>query len=111
MTVVSEPAPVSARLKRPAGLVEIRDVLRYLQGDRFMPLQVAADYVGMRPRKLREILPAELRFRVSSKKILVRRSELDEFMERFRERPQGLERIVNDVVEDVLQKSIAKELP
>ena len=92
-------------MERPEGLVNISDVLHYLQADRYMPLREASAYAGMKPKLLRSILPPELVFRVSGRKILVKRSELDEFLERYRERPrQDLERIVNDLVEDVFRK-------
>ena len=63
--------------------------------DGYLPLKDAATYLGLKPRMLRNILPPQLRFRVSSKKILVKRSELDQFMEQYRELPQtDLDRIV-----------------
>ena len=103
MTAVSEPAPVSARLERPQGLVDICDVLKYLRQDYYDPsLREAAEYAGMKPRMLGRILPPELRVRLSSKKVLVRRSELDSFLDRFRERPQkDLQEIVDGALEAI----------
>ena len=92
-------------MRRPEGLLSIDEVLRYLEQDRFFTLKAAAVYLSMQPRKLQEILPPQFRFKVSCKKILIKKSELDEFMERFRERPQkDLGSIVDDVVEAVLGK-------
>ena len=92
-------------MRRPEGLLSIDEVLPYLESDRYLSLQEAAAYLSMRPRKLREILPPQLRFRVSSKKILVKKSELDELMNRFREQPQkDLKRLVDDALEAVLRK-------
>ena len=92
-------------MDKPAGVVSLDELLRYIESDRYLSLQEAAAYLSMKPRMLREILPPQLRFRVSSKKILVRKSELDEFMNRFREQPQkDLTRIVDDAVEAVFRK-------
>ena len=92
-------------MRRPEGQLSLDEVLRYLEQDGFKSLKEAAAYLSMKPRMLREILPPQLRFRVSGKKILVRKSELDEFMERFREMPRkDLTRIVDEVVEAVLKK-------
>ena len=91
---------------RPEGQISVDEVLRYLeQQDGYLSLQRAAAYLDMKPRKLREILPAELRFRVSGKTILVRKSELDQFLEKYRERPQAdLKRLADEAVEAVLRK-------
>ena len=92
-------------MRRPEGLLNFDDVLPYLRQDRFLSLKEAAAYLSMQPRKLREILPPQLRFRVSGKKILVRKSELDQFMEKYRERPQAdLKRLADEAVEAVLRK-------
>ena len=92
-------------MDKPEGMISVDEVLRYLEQDCYLPLRDAAAYVGMSPRKLSELLPAQLRFRVSGKKILVRKSELVAFMERYRERPQSdLAQIVDDAVEAVLGK-------
>ena len=74
----------------------------YLRQDRYLPLREAAAYLGMKPRKLREILPEHLLFRVSARKLLVRKGELDAFMERYRQGPQeDFKRIVDDALEAV----------
>ena len=91
--------------KRPSGSILVDEILHYLQHDRYMPLREAAEYAGMKPRKLREILPPQLRFRVSARKILVKRSELNEFMEKFREQPQtDLKHLVDEAVEAVIRE-------
>ena len=92
-------------MERPQGLVNISDILMYLEQDRFLSLTEAAAYLSMGPKKLRSILPAALRFRVSGKKIWVKKSEIDLLMEGFRERPQkDLKRLADEAVESVLGK-------
>ena len=91
--------------KRPGGSIPVDEILRYLQSDRYMPLREASAYAGMKPKLLRAILPPELVFRVSCRKILVRKSELDDFMQQYRERPQkDLTRLADEAVESVLGK-------
>ena len=93
---------------RPEGQISVDEILQYLRdlrADGYFSLARAAVYLDMKPRLLRDILPPELRFRVSGKKILVRKSELDEFMEKYRERPQAdLKRLADEAVEAVLRK-------
>ncbi len=92
-------------MERPEGLVSIGEILHYLEQDRYLSFREAAAYLSMGPKMLGEILPEQLRFRLSARKILIRKSELDEFMNQFRELPQNdLERIAEDAVERVLRK-------
>ena len=84
----------------------LQEALRVLQADRFMPMREAAEYVGMKPRKLREILPEHLLFRISSKKILVKKSELDQVLEQYRQSP---ERNLSEIAEDALKTVLGSE--
>ncbi len=64
-----------------------------------------SEYTGLSISTLRRIIPDYLRFRVSARKVLVKKSELDEWLEQFREQPrQHLKKLADEAVEAVLGK-------
>lgn len=72
--------------------------------DPYLPLQHLADYSGISVRSLRRALTDRLHplphYRLSTKKILVRRSEFDRWIQRFREVPAqvDLDRLIEDTL-------------
>jgi excisionase family DNA binding protein len=88
----------------PKGTIEIQEVLRYLACDRFLSKRSAAAYLGVSLRTLetqRDI--PRFRFGRNGAKILFKKSELDQWMERYRVVDDGpdIDRIVKEVLEGV----------
>jgi excisionase family DNA binding protein len=86
-----------------SGVVDIQEVLGYLNRDCFLDKRRAAEYLSVSPRLLeaRKDIP---RFRFGSGgKVLFKRSELDAWMEKYRVGIQidPLERIANEALEAV----------
>ena len=70
--------------------VSVREVLAYLETDRFMDLKEAAEYLPLSERTIRQHLNEIPHFRYG-KKIIFKKSELDRFMETFRVLDQDLD--------------------
>lgn len=88
-------------------VVDLRLLLSRLrtQEGGYIDLAAAATYMDLSVGTVRRIIPDHLKFRVSNRKVLIRKSELDEWLERFRQPPEeGLREIVDEVVSKVLSK-------
>ena len=72
------------------GTVSVREVLNFIESDRYLDLKEAAEYLPLSERTLREHLNEIPHFRYG-KKIIFRKSELDQWMETFRVRDQDLD--------------------
>ena len=89
------------------GIISVAEVLRHLQQDRYMSLLHAAEYLDLSERTLREHLPEIPRFKFGNK-WLFKKSDLDKWMEGFRVsvvQERGVDRIVDEVVAEILQGS------
>ena len=85
------------------GLITVREVLGYLDPDRYLDLAQASDYLAMSTRTIRDRLDAIPHYRVGSKMLLFKKSELDEWMLQYREGGNAeLDELVNETVADVL---------
>ncbi len=71
-------------------LISVREVLAYLETDRYMDLKEAAKYLRLSTKTLRIHL-SEIPHFNSGKKNIFRKSELDQWMETFRVRDQDLD--------------------
>jgi len=71
-------------------LVSVREVLNFIESDRYMDLTGAVEYLPLSERTIREHLNEIPHFRYG-KKIIFRKSELDQWMETFRVRDQNLD--------------------
>ena len=71
-------------------VVSVREVLNFIQSDRYMDLKEAAEYLPLSERTIRQHLNEIPHFRYG-KKIIFRRSELDQWIEGFRVRDQDLD--------------------
>ena len=92
-------------MSHPEGLVSVRGIRHCFESDRFMDLKEIAQYCAVSARMLQRILPSRLRIRISSRKIVAKKSEIDLWLEQFRERPQqDIEEIARQAVEAVLAK-------
>src|SRR5262249_2962556 len=90
----------------PTGLIDVRDVLKYVTMDRYMSKAEASHYLGFSVRTLeaRKDVP---RYQLQKgAKILFRKSELDQWMSRHRvcveNNDADLSRLVEGVLHDVL---------
>ena len=79
-------------------LISVREVLGYLETDRFMDLKEVTKYLPLSERTIREHLNGIPHFRYG-KKIIFRRSELDRWMETFRVRDQDLDQAMKKAEE------------
>jgi excisionase family DNA binding protein len=88
------------------GTVSVREILSYLERDRFFDKRQASDYLSLCVRSLEARLNEIPHFRVGAR-TLFKKSELDQWMERHRENPEAidLERLADEVVAQVLGRS------
>ena len=54
----------------------------------YLDWPAAAAYTGLSVSTLRRITPAKLKYRVGERKVLLRKSEIDDFLEQYREPPE-----------------------
>ena len=84
------------------GTVSVREILAYLDQDRYLSLAQASEYLGISTRTLRDRddLP---RYRVGKKILLFKKSELDTWLEQYREGGKAeLDELVNECLEKVI---------
>ncbi len=88
-------------IRQPAGVVSVAEVLLYLAQDRYLDKREAASYTSLSIRNLEARLAEIPHFRVG-KKILFKKSEIDKWMETYREGgTQNLDRIADEVIENI----------
>ncbi len=80
------------------GVVSVREVLNLIQSDRYMDLKEAAEYLPLSERTIRQHLNEIPCFRYG-KKIIFKKSELDQWMESFRVRDQDLDQAMKKAEE------------
>lgn len=85
------------------GTVSVREILAYLDGDRFLTKREVSEYLNLSFRTLDKLLRRLPHYRLGSK-LLFRKSEIDEWMEQFKEKTtnRDLDYLVDSVVESVL---------
>ena len=94
---------VAERERIELSLISVREVLPYLEQDRFFNLAEASKYLSMSTRTLRDRLDDIPHYRVGSKMLLFKRSELDEWMLQYREGGKDeLDDLVNETLVSVL---------
>ena len=82
-------------------VISVQEVLLYFSQDRYMNKREAAAYTSLSTRNLEARLSEIPHYRVG-KKILFKKSELDHWMEQFREGgTQNLDRIVDETLESL----------
>ena len=85
------------------GVVSVREVLAYVDQDRYFNLVGASGYLGFSQRTIRGLLDEIPHYRVGSKMLLFKKSELDEWMLQYREGGSAeLDDLVNDTLANVL---------
>jgi len=83
-------------------LISVREVLAYLDQDRYLNLAQASEYLSISTRTIRDRddIP---RYRIGTKMLLFKRSELDGWMAQYRE---GGDTELNQLVDETLEKVI-----
>jgi len=84
-------------------LISVREVLPYLAQDRYLNLTQASEYLSMSSRTLRDRLDDIPHYRVGSKLLLFKKSELDAWMLQYREGGKDeLDELVNETLAKVI---------
>jgi len=83
------------------GTVSVREILSYIDSDRYMTLERVLEYLPLSERNIRERLPEIPHYRVG-KRLLFKKSELDLWMENHRENGEQLD--LKHIAEEVLEK-------
>ncbi len=84
------------------GTGSVREILAYLDQDRYLSLAQASEYLGISTRTIRDRddIP---RYRVGKKILLFKKSELDKWLSQYREGGNGeLDELVDDTLAKVL---------
>ncbi len=81
-------------------VVSVREVLLYFSQDRYMGKREAASYTCLSTRNLEARLSEIPHYRVGQK-VLFKKSELDRWIEQFREGGNSLDRIVDETLESL----------
>ncbi len=82
-------------------VISVQEVLLYFSQDRYMNKREAATYISLSTRTLEERLREIPHFRVG-RKVLFKKSELDRWIEQFREGgAQNLDRIADEAIESI----------
>ena len=87
--------------KQPVGTISVHEVLAYVQNDRYMTLAQTLEYLPLSERNIRNRLSGIPHYRVG-KKLLFKRSELDSWMQNYREEAEGLD--PSHLAEEVIEK-------
>jgi len=87
--------------KQPVGTISVHEVLAYVQNDRYMTLAQTLEYLPLSERNIRNRLSGIPHYRVG-KKLLFKRSELDSWMQNYREEAEGLD--ISRLAEEALEK-------
>ncbi len=84
-------------------VVSVREILAYVDRDRYMDKREAAAYTSVSLRNLESRLPEIPHYRVGQK-VLFKKSELDRWMETHREGGnQNLDRIADEAIESLME--------
>ena len=84
-------------------VVSVQEILSYVAQDRYMDLAQASDYLAMSTRTIRDRLDEIPHYRVGSKMLLFKKSELDTWMLQYREGGNAeLDELVDETLANVL---------
>jgi len=88
--------------QRPEGVVSVHEVLHYLAQDRCFDKKGLAAYWSVSTRFIEEHLSQIPHFRLFGSKLIFRKTEIDDWMEQWREGGTAdLDRMVDEVMERV----------
>ena len=82
-------------------VVSVREVLNFINQDHYLNLAQASKYLSISTRTIRDRddIP---RYRIGTKMLLFKRSELDEWMAQFRVGNAELDELVNETLEKLI---------
>jgi len=83
------------------GTVSVREILSYIDSDRYMTFEKVLEYLPLSERNIRKRLPEIPHYRVG-KRLLFKKSELDLWMENHRENGEQLD--LRRTAEEALEK-------
>jgi len=83
-------------------LISVREVLAYVSQDRFLNLTEASEYLAMSSRTIRDRLDEIPHYRVGTKLLLFKKSELDKWMSQYRVGNAELDELVNETLAKVI---------
>ncbi len=89
---------IAERERIEESLISVREVLAYLVQDCYLNLTEASEYLSISTRSIRDRLDGIPHYRVGSKLLLFKKSELDTWMEQHRVWPEDVEGLVDDVL-------------
>jgi excisionase family DNA binding protein len=92
--------------EQPKGNVFVAEILAYLEHDRYLSKKDASKYLSLSIRTMDSRTQEIPHFRVG-KKMLFKKSELDKWMERYRESPQKMD--LNSIVEDAARQVLEEK--
>jgi len=102
MRTVAERIAAVERGQIEESLISVREVLAYLAQDRYLSLTEASEYLGISKRTLRDLNDVP-RYRIGTKILLFKKSELDEWMLQYREGGTAeLDELVDETLANVL---------
>ena len=79
-------------------VISAAEILVYLRNDHYLDLKQASEYLSLSERTIREHLKTTPHYRFR-RKIIFRKSELDQWMETFRVRDQDLDQAMRKAEE------------
>jgi len=85
-------------------VISAQEILAYIDRDRYLDKKAAASYTSLSTRNLETRLPEIPHFRVGQK-ILFRKSELDRWMETYREGgTQNLDQLADEAIASLMEE-------
>jgi len=85
------------------GVVSVREILAYVAQDQYFNLNGASGYLGFSKRGIRDRLDEIPHYRIGTKLLLFKKSELDAWMLQFREGGDDeLDELVNETLAKVI---------
>ena len=85
-----------------SGTVSVAEILAFITQDTFMTVSQAAAYLGLSPRFIRKRLASIPHYRVAGRKILFKRSELNQWMRQWQKRDSSLDEAMK-IVDQILE--------
>lgn len=83
--------------------ISVREVLAYLDRDRYLNLTQASEYLAISKQTIRSRLDEIPHFRVGSKMLLFKKTEIDTWIEKYREGGDAdLDKVIEEAVAGVL---------
>ena len=85
----------------PEGTVSVREILPYIDSDRYLAFEQVLEYLPLSERNIRERLPEIPHYRVG-RRLLFKKSELDFWMQGYREETEELD--IRAIAKQALEK-------